>query len=211
MADNPNRYGFTYVGGMGFQSGVGAPSPIEAFVASAYQAAPGAVNVDLNPGDPVTKLASGYYQLAAAGGSAKIDGIITSINRYYDGTVMRFGPVLPGATTYGTNFARISSVMIVPPIGHLWECVADDATTFTTFATYLAALNSNCDHAFAGDATQKKAFPRIDISTNAVTATLQWNLVGLPRREETDYSGLYVPLLVTANLVGQAPVQTTGL
>lgn len=209
MADNPNRYGFNYVGHMGFESGVGAPAPREVFVASGYQAAPGAVNVDLGPGDPVTKLSTGYYQLAAGG--AQVDGVIVSVNKYYDGAVMRFGPVLPGNTVYGTNYQRISSVMIVDPIGAIFEAVADDATTFTTFATYLAAIGENCDHVYVGDATQKRAFGRIDISTHNTTNTLGWRILALPRREETDYSGLYVPLHVTANVVGQAPVQTTGV
>jgi len=38
-----------------------------------------------------------------------------------------------------------------------------------------------------------------------------WRIVNTSFRVNVDYTGLYVPLLVTGNLVQQAPYQTTGV
>ena len=109
------------------------------YVASAYQAAPGAVNVDLRPGDPVIKVSDGTVALAAAGNATY--GIIAGIGQYFDGDVMRpGGPALPGGTTWGTNRERVSVVHVVPAAGHVFEIDCDDNTT----APYLSVLDFNC-------------------------------------------------------------------
>jgi len=198
--------------GNAVSQGLGAPVPRPVFVASAYQAAPGGTNVDLWPGDPVTKLGDGTYQLCTAS-SGQIDGVIIGIAPYYNSGIgaMAFSDHLPGATTYGTNLDRQSVVYIVDPGLAYFEAICDDATTFTTKATYTAALGENVDCIYVPVAADAKAYPKLDISTHANTGTLQWRIVSLSQRPETDYSGANVPLIVTPNVVGQAPFQVTGV
>lgn len=189
---------------------MGAPSLRPVFVASAYQAAPGATNVNLWPGDPVTKIGDGTVILAVAGG--QIDGVIVGIAPFYDGVSMRFGDSLPGTTpAYGTNLDRQSVLYIVDPGLAIFECTCNDNTTFTTKATYTAAIGENVNHILTPVAADLKSYPQLNISGHAVTATLSWRIIGLSPRPEIDYSGLNVPLLVTPNLTGQAPFTPLGI
>lgn len=211
MADNAVRYGFRWQRSAGVASGLGAPDPRRVAVASAYQAAPGAVNCHLWPGDPVTKLSDGTVQLAATGG--QIDGVIVGIGPYYNATIgaMAFADFLPGGTTYGTNLDRTSYVWIVDPGLAVFECCCDENTTATTRAAYQAFVGENVDHILVPVTATAKATPLLDISTHATTNTLAWRIIDIPLRPEIDFSGLNVPLLVMPNVVGQAAFQITGV
>jgi hypothetical protein len=204
MADNLQRYGFRVC------QGRHAPheNPIKKKVASGYQA----TTADLHIGDPVSLVSDGTVALAAAG-SGLIYGVITQILPYWDGTKMVFNDRLPGGTAPGTTIVdRFSYVMVQRAFGTIFEVDVDDAVTATTLAAYQAFIEENCDHAFSVDATAKKSFPRLDISTHAVTATLQWRIVGISETgDNRDYSGAYVKLLVQANVVSEGGVVALGV
>lgn len=208
MANNTAKYGFRWVRSL---TNAGAPPKQAMRVASGYQAAPGGTNVNLNVGDPVTLLSTGYVELAAAN-SGVIYGVIVGIHPYYDGTRMTFGTKLPGNTVYGTVLERTSWVDVIPVQDQIFEVDVDDNTTATTEAGYLALVGENVDHVFTGaSATTGLAHPILDISTHNTTSTLQWRIVDLARIPGMDFSGTRVKVEVTANVVRQAPYVTTGV
>jgi hypothetical protein len=209
MADNTSNYGFRW------QKQLGAGStlqPIRCFAATGYQAAPSATNVDLNVGDPVKRVSDGSVALCAAGDATY--GIIVGIGPFYDSVqgVMRFGKALPGGTAWGTIMDRQSVLWVVPIAGQIFEVDADDNTTATTQAAYQAFFGENADITINQAAGPPAlANPRLDISTHATTNTLVWRILELSTRQNQDFTGNYVKLLVTGNVVQQAPFQTTGV
>lgn len=196
MADNVPRYGFRPVKGKYSDYIHQAQTRV---VATAYQAAPGAVNVDLNKGDPVAQIADGTVTLAAAG--AAVYGIIIAVKPYWDGTRMQPTNKLPGGTAWGTVEARRSEVLVLPATVCQWEVDADENTTATTEAAYRAFIGSNADHVFAPDATAAKAYPKINVSEflSGASATAGWRLVNISKRENQDFSGANVKLIVELN------------
>jgi hypothetical protein len=208
MADNTARYGFRWVRSL---TGPSAP-PIQAMrVASAYTASPGGTDVDLNVGDPVELLSTGYCQLVTAS-SGVIYGVIAGIAPYWDGSKMTFGTKLPKGTTYGSVQERTSWIYVIPVQNQVFEVDVDDASTATTEAGYLALVGENADHAYSASSTTLRATPKIDISTHATTNTLQWRIVDIAKRiPNLDFSGANMKIEVTANVVRQAPYQTTGV
>jgi hypothetical protein len=205
MADNLRRYPRW----VRSQDGAPIPKPIRRYVATGYQAAPGGTNVDLNVGDPVIPVADGSVAIATAGSS--IDGFVHSVERYFNGTVNTIGDRVPGATAWGTVEDRKTIILVQPAANQVYEMVCNDATTFTTEATYRAAIFENADFAFAADVTQKKAFPVIAIAGHAASNALGLRIVDIAPRIDIDFTGLNVPLYVTPNLTRQAPYQTTGI
>lgn len=207
MANNAFQYGFRWHSSR--YGGDTKPQPERHRVASAYDAAPGGVHCNLQPGDCVKKVSDGTVALAVAGDA--IFGVIDYIGPYYDSGAgaMVFNSVLPYANgAYGTNYERESTIYIIPVAGQIFRAMADDSSTATTYAAYRAFIGENVD--MVNDAVTPNARPLIDISTHATTSA-QWRIVDIGRDVNTDYTGLYVPLLVTANEVQQAPFQTTGV
>lgn len=207
MADQLSLYGFRYFKGRNDHM----PLPERARVASAYQGTSNAINVDLNVGDPVKKVSDGTVALCATGDATY--GVIVGIEQYYDGTkIIKPAQRLPGASTYGTVIERTSILLIQPVAGVLFECDCDDKTSITTEANYIAAIGENVDASFNGVAGSTLANPRLDISTHAVTNTLVWRVVDLaPNPKNQDYAGSFVKLIVTCNLVQQAPWTILGV
>lgn len=174
-------------------------SPVEGYVATGYQAAVnGGGNVDLNIGDPVRKLSTGYYEIAdgneGGGGGETIFGIIVGIKQYYDGTRIVSGTKLPGGTAYGTVLDRKSIILVQPVQGMYFEVACDDAATATTEAGYIALIGEECDHRLADSSS--RANPRLDISTHG-TGSAQWQIRGISGTlANKDFAGLYVKLIV---------------
>lgn len=206
MADNAALYGFRWVGN---RKGVSQPKPQRVYVATGYQASPGGVSVDLNVGDPVKKVSDGTVALCAAGDATY--GIIIGVDPYWDGAKFARSNRLPGGTAWGTVQERKSKLLILPVAEQYFECVCDDATTFTTEATYGAAVGENVDMTINQVSGSTLATPKLDISTHGTSNALVWRIVDYAQRVNTDYSGANVPLIVTCNLVQEAPFQTTGV
>jgi hypothetical protein len=206
MADNTYNYGFRWHSNL---NGGPCPKPIWYPVASGYSAAPGGVSVGLRPGDWVKEVSDGTVQLAVAGDA--LLGVIAEIGPYYDTgqAAMVFGDSLPaGSGVYGSNLSRQSRVGVIPGNGVVWQAMCDDGSSITTEANFNAAVHENVD--MINVPVDPKAHPLIDISTHE-TATRQLRIVGLLRRPGVDYTGNYVPLLVTMNEGRLPPFSATGV
>jgi len=206
MADNPRLYGFRFKHS---RSGV-MPIPEVCRVASGYQGVDAnAVNCDLRPGDPVAKVNDGTVAIVAGG--SPMYGIVQSVIQYWDGTVLRKNDKVPGGSgVYGTVFSRETLVTIIPLADNIFEAVCDDASTATTYAAYRTLIHNNLDHRNSGNTSTTSLQPELDISSNG-TGTAGWRIVDVPFYPHVDYSGLYVPLLVTGVEIQQAPYLAAGV
>ena len=208
--DNPVRYGFRPSGGK-FSS---EERCIECVVASAYQAAPGAVNVPLRVGDPVVRVSDGTVALMTAGSAGKCYGVIVGVNQIFDSVLgcTRPSDRVPGGTTY-SGIPNQSRVSVALAHANYFEVDCDDAVTATTEAAYQAYRGENADISFTG-VLNVGAFPKLDISTHNTTGTLQCNIVDVARTlENRDFSGANVKLKIQFNLVddNHGLPQTTGV
>jgi hypothetical protein len=207
--DNRAKYGFRP-----YRCSFGELNPVPMRVADAYQGTLGGVNCDLNVGDPVAMVAAGTVEHAAVTGV--IWGVIAEAVQYYDASNGRIvspvpGNRIPGASTGGGLADRMSIVMVWPAMGITWEVDADDIVTATTFLTYMALQGENADISYTGVTATRKAWPRLDISDHkAATAQLRILEVS-PTRENIDFSGANVKMLVEVNEVQNPPAQTTGI
>lgn len=204
--DNPGRYGFRPIKGRGSAD----CAPIWCDVASAYQAAPGGTNVDLNLGDPVIRVNDGTVALAAATGV--IMGVIVGFGFYWNAALGMMTPAtkLPGGTTY-PSFDRRSQVLVLPVLGQLFEVDVDDAVTATTRAAYRAFIGENVNTIYSASATTGRANPKVDISAHATTNTFQWQIQEVGTKDVVDYAGANMKLIVSCNLPDASPFVATGV
>jgi len=205
MADNAVRYGFRFVKS---RYGGGNPPVEEAWVATAasFDVNGGAANVVLGEGDPLVQLSDGSVTLAVGSettDSTTILGICVGIKQYYDtvrGVMTAMGPGVPSDLAWGTNLARQTRIYYVPIEAAIWACQVDDATTFTTEATYQAAIGENVRMVLTGASGENRAKPKLDISTHATTNTFPFKIVDLSHTAQNqDYSGANVELYVISN------------
>lgn len=205
MANNTQRYGFRRFATLG---GGGCPEPVDLEVATGYQATDASArSVDLNPGDPIKILAAGTGALAGLGDT--VYGIMVGVKQYWDGTVVRPGASLPGATAWGTIEARRSIIQVIPAKLCIWEIDVDDNTTATTAAAYRLLYGSNGDAAVPGDGNGK-ASPVLDVSDLDTTATNTWRFLRVsPTVENKDLSGTRVKVLVRVNDSAEAGAAAT--
>ena len=214
MADNAKGHpGFKWV--RAINGGKDMPAPSKVPVASAYQGAiNGGSSIDINIGDPVRRLSTGYWAVAdgseGAAAGVTVGGIVVGIAPYFDGTSMVPGNRLPGATTYGTNFERQSFIYVVPANAGYWAIDCDDKVTATTYAAYLAFLGENADHVLT-TGSEPKSNCLLDISDHK-TATAQWRIEEISgSAKNQDFSGLYVELIVRINEGQQPEFTATGI
>lgn len=213
MADNSLPYGLKWVGSM---PGASGPKPMRVRLASGYAPTVGGTAVNLRAGDPVIQLSTGYWGVAigSEGTPSLLGGVICGFGPIFDGTVMApNNKFVSGSGVYSSNFERMTYAWVIPMDGQIFEACADDKTTFTTEATYLAAIGENCDLVLAADTTNAsdtKITSLIDISTHAASAK-QVRLLDFAPRPNEDYSGLYVKFKITVNNTQTAPTYTTGI
>jgi hypothetical protein len=204
MADNRHKYGFRFYSAQG---GGGRAACFEAFVASGYQANVGATpaNVGLSLGDPVSRVASGFVELA---GDTTLPGwtygVIYGIRGKVDpNNKARPVSYLPGGTTFATEETE-TRLIVASFADHYWEIDADDVVTATTQAAYRALIGENVNLAYWPDSTnpdKPRANPMLAIAGHAVTAALNFRIVGVSKtRENFDFSGANVKLLVQLNM-----------
>lgn len=193
------RGGFRWVGSKTAPAGTSMPVIILP-VASAY----GTV---LYRGLPVKLVGTGTIQAATPGDA--IYGIFDGAEQYYDGTQVRKGASLP-VSTYGSNLSRQSKARVIPVRDQFFEIDADDASTFTTQATYQAAVGENAEWV-AGTPVGDQSGALLDISGHATTNTLSVRIENIPNQEEQDFAALGVKLTVTFNLIQDATSSATGV
>lgn len=215
MANNRAKYGFRFYSA---QNGSGRAAGIEVGVTSAYQANVGAgnVNVGISIGDPVAFNAAGNVELAQDITADRFFGVVVAIRnaRIDSNGKSRPASYLPGATSY-TNEVDRSSLVVLPFGSNIWEVDADDNVTATTLAAYRALVGLNADMIYTTDVTntdKPRARPELDISTAAVTAGLDFRIMGVSRTAENqDFSGTGVKLLVQLNLGSDPAIGLTGV
>lgn len=201
----------------GFRPYIGRYDAVEAavqkFVATAYQAAPGAVNVDLNIGDPVIRVSDGSVAIAVAGATNPVYGIIVGVVGVYDSALgaMRPSDKVPGGTTW-SSIDRQTKVLVLPVQGRYWEADVNDATTATTLAGYQAFIGENVNIVYSASATTGKASPKLNISGHATTNTFQCNICDVsPSMMNQDFAGANVKLVVQFNLPDENPPLILGV
>ena len=205
--DNMSRYGFRWVGSNG---GTVHPKPRLVRVATGYSGSEGAVTIDLNIGDPVMALATGYVAHCDVG--SPVYGVICGVQQYWDGTKLVVGTKVPaGQGAYSTNLDRMTFVSIIPAQDQMFEVDVDDIVTATTEAGYIALIGENCDLSWNGVSATAKGWPKLDISDHKAS-TAQWRIIDISKtRDNFDPAGANYKLIVTANEVFDAPNYTAGV
>lgn len=205
MADNRVEYGIRPVM---TRDGSAIPNPIECVVASAYQGSEAAASIDINIGDPIRQLSTGYVEHSGAGDD--VYGLCVGVLPYWNGTQLQPTDRLPGATTWGTVWERRSRILVVPLANLICEIDCNAALSGATAESdYLAVVGENADHIFVPSAPVGN--PRLNISTHVAT-TAQWRIIGVSKtRNNQDFSGAYVKLLVVVNETQQSPYVTAGI
>ena len=214
--DNNIQYGVRWVRTVNGDSN--SPALMRVRLATAYAPTVGGTGVNLHAGDVIQIASTGYgtISIGTEGTQSLMYGVIAGFSPEYDGSVMQpRDRHVSGQGAYSTNYERLNYVWVIPIPGNVFEMDCDDATTFTTEATYLAAIGENCDMVCAANtsnAGDPRITTRLDISTHAVTNTLQWRIEDIsPTQENKDFAGNYVKLLVTGNKLQQSPYAILGV
>lgn len=176
---------------------VGMLEPIPCFVASGYNTA------DLYVGDPVSPVNDGSVIRTVAGSATGIFGVITAILQFRnsDGVLVRNGKYIPSGTTWTADAER-TQVMVMPAASALFEVDADDGASITTIAGARSAVGENCDHIYVTpDQGLALSGALLDISTHAVTATLQWRVFAALDQPGNDFTQIKGRYIVYANLL----------
>ncbi len=175
------------------------------------------VYVNMRPGDPILRLSTGYGDLSfgteSDTPSTRVLGVVQGFGPMYDGTKKVFQNYYPNAgITYGTNFDNQTEVIYTPAHTALWAIQADDASTATTYAAYLAFKGETCRHVFPDSATNE-THPQLDISDHNTTATFTWRIedVILNDPNNQDFAGSNVTLIVSCNAPQTSSGSTTGI
>lgn len=202
--DNRRQYGFRP-----YRCRTGDTPPYERgliVTAQSFDVNGGAANVQLRAGDPVRETDTGFVLCdgsEGSGGCLAASHIVAGIGWQWDATLgfMTFKKGMSSDIAYGTNLSREGRIIVIPVESCVWEIDCDENDSYTTEATYRALGHSNVNHVLCGQTGERWANPRLDISTAATTNTLIWRIRGIsPTRENRDFSGEYVKLLVEANL-----------
>ncbi len=204
MADNAVRYGFRWLRSRG---GGGDMVVERAWVATSasFDVASGASNCVLGIGDPIFQQSDGSVTLCLGNettDSSTVLGIVCGFE-YKDtvrGVMTKLGPGIPSDLAWGTNLAFQSRVLYCPIQTAVWGIQVDDATTFTTEATYQAAIGENCEHILTGASGELRVKPKLDISQHATTNTFLWKIIGIDQTVgNQDFAGANVSLQVISN------------
>ena len=203
MADNPAKYGFRFAR---WRSGYAMSSAEEAFcITGATFAGGSATAASLRPGDPIVRLNSGAVNVAPGtdGTPGDVLGIVVGIKQYVDpafaNAVTARGNALPSSIAYGTNLDLQSKIYYIPAECAIWRIQVNDNSTATTEAAYQLFMGENCSHIHTAASGSLFLTPKLNISTHATTATLDWRIIGIPDRNNQDFTGLNVDLEVICN------------
>lgn len=211
MANNSHVYGFRWATNA---NGMSQPKPELMAVASGqnFLVSGDATNLNLNVGDPVALLSSGFVTLAGGNENGQTSqaawGVVVGMGPvgFFNGTRMVRQNFLQSGATWGTNIDRMSQVLVVPFSAGVWEIDVDDNTTATTQLGYQAFVGENCDHRLTPNSqgfldAQLAANPMLNIASHAAaTTTLSMRIRGISSNfANQDYSGTFVKLLVSVN------------
>ena len=217
MANNTHLYGFRWSS----SNGVPHPKPLLMPVASGanFTVSGDATNLNLNVGDVVTRLTSGFVSLCGGNENSQtsvaVFGVVVGMGPagFFNGTRMVRQNFLQSGCTYGTNIERISQVFVVPAAtGGFWEIDVDDNTTATTLLTYQALVGENADHRNTPNDTLLQANPLLNIASHGTSAALSCRIEGISTNfANQDYSGTFVKMLIRFNKGQEPEYLLTGL
>lgn len=197
------RYGFRWRKSL--IAGGHHPEPLEAWVASgANFAINGVGNVQLGPGDVITRVSGGSVNICdgseGAGGGVAVLGIVADVLAQWDASLgqrIKKGTLASGIV-WGTNRVRQTKVLYYPAEWAQWEVDGDDATN-ATLAAWDEDIEENFDHINTGTVVGGRAFPKLDVSSHG-TATAQWRLKQVSKTEENqDVTAAGYKLIVEVN------------
>jgi hypothetical protein len=215
---NPHTYGFRLRKN---RWGGDVPEIETGFLASGYQPNNGAVDCNLNIGDPVQRLDSGAFQLVPAGSgdtdaaNERVYGIVAGFPQVLINGAVRPNAFYPGATAYGSNLQNQTLVSVIPVEGCVWELdTATTSSSFDTKAEFQAVIGAVARIVYSALGTgtaNVKANPLLELSFAESTAVRQLRVVALGSRfEQCDLTLASVPLQVVFNQVQASPWQTAG-
>lgn len=223
---NFTRYGFRLVRQLW---GGDTPEPETCFIASGYQPNTGTpnTNVNLNIGDPVTKLETGAIQLAAPGSGAattteRVYGIVAGFDAVLINGAVRPNAYYPGGTVYGSGFVPYTlatKARVIPVAGREWAIytAAAGGSSLDSYEEWLAAIGATCNFKYTPINTttvNPRANPLLDETTltDAVASdAFQLRVQGIGRSGDTqDFTLAGVELRVVFNAVQESPFMTTA-
>lgn len=222
---NTHRYGFRFVRNLW---GGDTPEPTTHPLASGYQPNTGTpnTNVNLNIGDPVSKLETGAVQLCTPGSddattTERVYGIVAGIERVLINGAVRPNAYYPGGTVYGSGLSPYNlqtRVKVIPVVGREWEIDTSAAggSSLDTYEEWQAAVGSVATFKYTPINTttvNPKANPLLDETTitDAEASSLQLRINGIGRIDDLqDFSLANVSLRVVFNAVQESPFRTAG-
>jgi hypothetical protein len=167
----------------------------------------GAATPNLSPGDLVRRTTTGGAITCdgseGAGGALAPYGVVMGIGPQWNATknVMEYADTLGSGIAWGTNLERQSTIFVIPANWAEWEVDVDENTTATTKAAYQDMIGENADHILTGASGETTIKPLLDISSNATTNTLIWQIIGISDTgANRDFSGTRVKLIVKPNI-----------
>lgn len=222
---NSHRYGFRYLRNLW---GGDTPEVEECVIASGYQPNTGTpnTNVNLNIGDPVSKLESGAVQLCTPGSGAattteRCYGIVVGFSQVLIGGALKPSAYYPGGTVYGSGlgpYTLQTRVLVIPVVGREFEIdsAAAGGTSLDTYEEMQSLIGAVAAFTFTPINTTSvnpKANPMLDLTSASDTDadTLQLRINGLGRLDDKqDLTLTNVSFRVVFNAVQESPIRTAG-
>jgi hypothetical protein len=222
---NTHRYGFRFLRNLW---GGDVPEVEVLPMASGNQPNTGTpnTNVNLNIGDPVSKLETGAVQLCTPGSGAattteRCYGIVVGFPQVLIAGAVRPSAFYPGGTVYGSGLAPYTlqtRVAVIPVVGREFEIDTDAAggSSLDTYEEWQAAVGSVATWKYTPintTSSNPKANPLLDETTitDADASSLQLRIQGISRLDDKqDFSLANVALRVVFNAVQESPFVTTG-
>lgn len=222
---NTHRYGFRFVRNLW---GGDTPECETLPIASGYQPNTGTPNTDvnLNIGDPVSKLESGAVQLCTPGSGAattteRCYGIVAGFTQILIQGAMRPNAFYPGGTVYGsglTPYTLQTRVKVIPVVGREFEIdsAAAGGSSLDTYEQLQALVGAVATFTYTPintTSSNPKANPMLDLTSASDTATdtLQLRIQGLGRLDDKqDLTATNVSFRVVFNAVQESPIFTQG-
>ena len=137
----------------------------------------------LSKGDVIIGVSDGTIAIGAAANNGLLLGVMIGASYVFQGKRV-MSDFIPASTTFApttVGSANASLVEWIPLTGdNIFQVDADEAATFSTYATALGAIGENCDIASPGSpsTTIGVSTQCLDISTHA-TAPFNFRIVGV--------------------------------
>jgi hypothetical protein len=164
----------------------------------------GAQNVGIWPGDVLVDAADQGLALCAGAETTQVSPAYIAMGTEFQWDATQGKMMLKHSLSDGIAYSlaqRAGKVFVARVEDAIWSVAVDDIVTATTRAAYQALVGLNVDFKNCGASGELKANPRLHITGAATTNTLKWRLIGIdPTRDNRDFAGAYVRMLVTINI-----------